>query len=130
MIRIFFDRPLRSVAESIVLEKMSTVKIDKFGTVAIKCLKIFALTKNFSYFFWFFMGFTSSLSALVHLWICGLYIIVSRMTFSSPKNFLKWTLSGSELFQPFLFMFLSQFLRYFCNCFFSTPTLITILLTN
>ena len=34
-LEMFFDRPLRSVTELIVLgERMSTVKIDQFGTVA------------------------------------------------------------------------------------------------
>ena len=35
LLEMFFDRPLRNVTETIVLgERMSTVKIDQFGTVA------------------------------------------------------------------------------------------------
>ena len=48
-LEIFFDHSLRNVSEKIVLGKrFSTVKIDQFGAVAQKCLKIFALTKIFS----------------------------------------------------------------------------------
>ena len=57
-LEMFFDRPLTNVTELIFLgERMSTFKIDQFGT------------NFFHFFFQFFMGFTSSLSALELLWV-------------------------------------------------------------
>ena len=64
----FFDGPLRSVTERIVLgERMSADKIDQYGTVA-KNVEDYCVNENFLIFsFNFFMGFTLLLSALEHL---------------------------------------------------------------
>ena len=54
-LEMFFDHPLGNVTEEITLgERMFTVKIDQFGTVAIKD---FCVNKNFFIFFSVFYGF-------------------------------------------------------------------------
>ena len=68
-LEMFFDRPLGNATEKIVLgERMSTVKIDQFGTVA-KMFEDFCVNENLFIFFSIFLGVTSSLSALEHLWV-------------------------------------------------------------
>ena len=68
-VEMFFDRPLRSVTELIVLgEKRTVLKLISSERL-IKMPEEFALAKNFSYFFQFFRAFTLLLSALKRLWV-------------------------------------------------------------
>ena len=81
----YFDRPLRSVTELIVLgERMSTVKIDQFGTVAIMSYD-FCVNKIFFMFFFSFLWVLHH--HFLHWIICRLYIIVTQLPFSSPNIF-------------------------------------------
>ena len=58
-LEMFFDRSLRNVTEIIVLgERMSTVKIDQFGTVA-KNVGDFAFVYDYTHVVGTFVGLTS-----------------------------------------------------------------------
>ena len=87
LLEMFFDHPLRSVTELVVLgERMTTVKIDHFGTAA-KNFSDFCVNENFFNIFFNFLWVLQY--CFLHWNICGLNIIVTQLPFCSPMNLIK-----------------------------------------
>ena len=114
---MFFDHPLRSVTEIIVLgERRSTIKLIS-SELLLKMSEDFCVNENFFSFFLFFIVFTSSLSALRRLWVIYYrHQVVTLFTEYFLKMDVEWgrTDSGFFVYVPLL-IFLVYFYNYFSS---------------